>query len=351
MPTRSEVIASLISKYDAQITSAESAVIETAVMKLVAAQLVDSSFTGSGVAVSGAVIANAGTNLNTSALALNTTVDSLLKPASTLAAVTAVGSVGSITGALPVGTNSIGQVTANAGTNLNTSALALNTTVDSLLKPASTLAAVGSINNALPTGTNSIGQVTANAGTNLNTSALALETGGNLAAVAAWIATQRGFTSTQTITRPANTTAYTANSVWGGAFLLSAVGSANREAIITGVQVIFSNTSVPSGMGAFRLYLYNVTPPSAIADGGAFSLPSGDRANCLTPGGINLGIAQLSVGGGSVVLDTFASNVGSLNEQISVPASANIFGYLVTVGAYTPVSASTAVVRLSTLGA
>jgi hypothetical protein len=35
----------------------------------------------------------------------------------------------------------------------------------------------------LPTGTNSIGQVTANAGTNLNTSALALETGGNLAAI------------------------------------------------------------------------------------------------------------------------------------------------------------------------
>ncbi len=35
----------------------------------------------------------------------------------------------------------------------------------------------------LPTGTNSIGQVTANAGTNLNTSLLALESGGNLAAI------------------------------------------------------------------------------------------------------------------------------------------------------------------------
>jgi len=36
----------------------------------------------------------------------------------------------------------------------------------------------------LPTGTNSIGQVTANAGTNLNTSLLALESGGNLATLA-----------------------------------------------------------------------------------------------------------------------------------------------------------------------
>src|SRR5579859_648027 len=40
------------------------------------------------------------------------------------------------------------------------------------------------LQTALPTGTNSIGQVTANAGTNLNTSTLALETGGNLATIA-----------------------------------------------------------------------------------------------------------------------------------------------------------------------
>jgi hypothetical protein len=57
--------------------------------------------------------------------ALDTSINSLLKPASTLAAVTTVGSVTAITNALPAGTNSIGQVTANAGTNLNTSALAL----------------------------------------------------------------------------------------------------------------------------------------------------------------------------------------------------------------------------------
>ncbi|MCJ7424961.1 hypothetical protein MUP01_11955 [Candidatus Bathyarchaeota archaeon] len=44
---------------------------------------------------------------------------------------------------------------------------------------------LGNIEDALPTGTNSIGQVTANAGTNLNTSLLALEAGGNLAAILA----------------------------------------------------------------------------------------------------------------------------------------------------------------------
>jgi len=44
---------------------------------------------------------------------------------------------------------------------------------------------LGNIEAALPAGANSIGQVTANAGTNLNTSLLALEAGGNLAAILA----------------------------------------------------------------------------------------------------------------------------------------------------------------------
>ena len=69
-------------------------------------------------------IANAGTNLNTSLLALdstvakdaslttlNTSVNTLLKPASTLAAVTTVGAVTAITNALPTGANVIGGVT------------------------------------------------------------------------------------------------------------------------------------------------------------------------------------------------------------------------------------------------
>lgn len=44
---------------------------------------------------------------------------------------------------------------------------------------------------ALPAGSNAIGAVTANAGTNLNTSALALETGGNLATIAGAVASSK----------------------------------------------------------------------------------------------------------------------------------------------------------------
>lgn len=104
--------------------------------------------------------------------------------------------------ALPTGTNSIGQVTANAGTNLNTSLLALESGGNLATLAGIVSAARAAVNTiagqvgvqgasgvvtaltqrvvlatdvALPTGTNSIGQVTANAGTNLNTSLLALD--------------------------------------------------------------------------------------------------------------------------------------------------------------------------------
>lgn len=70
-----------------------------------------------------------------------------------------------------------GAVTANAGTNLNTSALALESGGN-----LATLA--GAVSGTEMQVDIVSGAVTANAGTNLNTSALALESGGNLATLA-----------------------------------------------------------------------------------------------------------------------------------------------------------------------
>lgn len=120
-----------------------------------------------------------------------------------------------VNAALPTGTNSIGQVTANAGTNLNTSALALDTSVNGITNTQNSTTSgeigplvQGAVTTAAPTyttaKTNPIslttagavrtdssgttqpvsGTVTSNAGTNLNTSLLALESGGNLATLA-----------------------------------------------------------------------------------------------------------------------------------------------------------------------
>lgn len=73
-----------------------------------------------------------------------------------------------------------GAVTANAGTNLNTSLLALETggNLDTIATNTGTIAGFTCNTGAIA------GTVTANAGTNLNTSLLALETGGNLATIA-----------------------------------------------------------------------------------------------------------------------------------------------------------------------
>jgi hypothetical protein len=178
--------------------------------------------------ISGTVTANAGTNLNTSALNLESTQSAInvkipsnltvtanrlqvdgsgvTQPVSasslplpsgasteaTLSAlnvkVTAV-NTGAVTvsTALPTGTNSIGQVTANAGTGSFTVAQStasnLNATVS--IAAAQTLSAVttlGSITNPLPTGSNTIGSISNISGTvSLPTGAStsALQTTGN----------------------------------------------------------------------------------------------------------------------------------------------------------------------------
>lgn len=138
-----------------------------------------------------------------------------------------------------------------------------------------------------------------------------------------------------TVTR-LNTTAYIANDVYGGAFELAPIGtapSAGSSIILTDIDIIWALTAVPSGMGSFVLYPYSVTPPSAIADNGAFSLPSGDRASILYPSGFSV-TASLARGGGSVV-----GQSNNINVVMNLTSS-SFFAYLVTTGAFTPAANS-----------
>jgi len=89
---------------------------------------------------------------------------------------------GDNTGKLNINVSNTPTVTANAGTNLNTSALALEAGGNLATIAGDTTSIDGKI-TACNTGAIA-GTVTANAGTNLNTSALALEAGGNLATIA-----------------------------------------------------------------------------------------------------------------------------------------------------------------------
>ncbi len=145
-----------------------------------------------------------------------------------------------------------------------------------------------------------------------------------------------------TITRPANTTAYTANDVLGGALTFATGLTSGQRAMIAGVDLMPQIGAIPSGMTSFTLHLYNVTPPSALADNAAFDLPSGDRASYL---------GAISVGTPADLGSTLFVETNNINKAIQLSGSANVFGYLVTAGAFTPAANSEVyLIRLQLLG-
>jgi hypothetical protein len=129
-----------------------------------------------------------------------------------------------------------------------------------------------------------------------------------------------------TITRPANTTAYTANDVLGGALDLGVLGPSGAAVMITSLQLEADIAAVPSGQTSWIVHLYNVTPPSAIADNGAFDIASGDRASYLG----QIPLAALVDQGSTLYVE---SNI--INKQVKLSGT-HLFAYLVTVGGFTP---------------
>jgi hypothetical protein len=157
----------------------------------------------------------------------------------------------------------------------------------------------------------------------------------------------KSYRSTATITRPSNTTAYTAGDVvgdTGGSAIISltSAGPAAGFVIVQSVSLVFSDSAVPAGMGAFRLHLYSAIP-TAIADNAAFDLLSGERATYM----------------GFIDLPTPSDFGSTLYTQIDYSgrliklgaASTTLFAELETRAAYTPVSASTVAIRMNLLEA
>jgi hypothetical protein len=134
-----------------------------------------------------------------------------------------------------------------------------------------------------------------------------------------------------TITRPADTTPYDAGDVVGAtaaAISFPSLGPAAGRIMITSVALEMDVTAIPAGMTSFRLHLYNVTPPSALADKAAWDLPAGDRASYL--GYIDLG-SPADLG------STLYVQADKVNKQVLL-AGTGLFGYLVTTAGYTPAS-------------
>jgi hypothetical protein len=160
------------------------------------------------------------------------------------------------------------------------------------------------------------------------------------------------YTASVALTRPSNTTAYTAGDVVGAADTTTAANAGN--AILTfgnvsapggairidSVDLSINNTVVPSGMDAFRLHLYSV-PPAAILDNAAFDLTLTE-----TPRYLGFVTIALPVDIGSTLYSSTV-NIGKVVRML--PYSQTLFAKLETRGAYTPASGTLYTVKLSTV--
>lgn len=146
------------------------------------------------------------------------------------------------------------------------------------------------------------------------------------------------------VARPNDTTLYAANDVLGPAGGVSAAlvfptmgPAAGGEIMITSAVLERDVTALIAGETSYLLHLYNVTPPSVLADNAPFDLSSaGDRAAYL--GSINLG-TPVDLG------STLYVGTEGINKQITL-LSGSLYGYLVTVGTYTPVALTVSKVTL-----
>lgn len=95
-----------------------------------------------------------------------------------------------------------------------------------------------------------------------------------------------------------------------------AAGSHIKITSLTFMQATGTNVT-----SVWRLHLYNVTPPSAIADDAVFDVPAGDRASYLG----YVDISQLVDTGATLYID-----MPNLGKQVKLLGT-SLFGYLVSV--------------------
>jgi len=161
-----------------------------------------------------------------------------------------------------------------------------------------------------------------------------------------YIKSQAG-SSSVAITRPANTTAYTAGDVVGtnpatNLEFTNILPESGQHFYITDAKIEVEKSSVPAGMSSFTLHLYDATP-TAITDNLAWTL-------LLADGGKYLGSIQFST---PVDLGTtliyWLENI-NIKRKLAT-GSTSIYGQLVTDAGWTPGSEDVINIDLETVGA
>lgn len=117
---------------------------------------------------------------------------------------------------------------------------------------------------------------------------------------------------------------HVAGDVVGGAQQFSNIGPSGGYITINSVTLEIDGATIETT--AWKLYLYSVTPPSALADDAAFDLPSGDRASFLG----YVDIPQVVDLGATLWIESH--NIG---KRVKL-AGTSLFGYLVNGTTLTP---------------
>lgn len=123
---------------------------------------------------------------------------------------------------------------------------------------------------------------------------------------------------------------YSAGDLMGAAaeFALDAPSGATIKIISTGFLI--AHTALVSSEAGYSLYLYGVTPPSALADNAPWDLPAGDRASWL---------GTLALGTPVDLGSTLWIEVNDINKQVKLTGT-SLFGYLATAAGITPTAAA-----------
>lgn len=132
----------------------------------------------------------------------------------------------------------------------------------------------------------------------------------------------RGYSSSATFTPAA--ASHTNGDVVGGAKEFANIGPATGHVVLKSVTLLIENATIETT--AWALHLYNVTPPSAIADDAALTFGSGDRAAYLG----FIAISQVVDYG-----DTLWIEDRGINKYLKL-AGSSLFGYLVNGTTLTP---------------
>jgi hypothetical protein len=163
------------------------------------------------------------------------------------------------------------------------------------------------------------------------------------------------YSASVTITRPSNTTQYTAGDAEGVADVsvaanagsaiheLANIGPAGGQILMLSMDLMPYLASVPSGMGAYTAHLFNAAP-TAILDNAAYSLQAADRTKFLgsiligTPAVTNMGVTPTTI---------YASSDKTSHQgtwQLAA-GSTSLWVVLVTGATYTPGSGTVKLLR------